>query len=258
MLQKVASAPAKMTYLAKFTQAATSSVAVSQGSTKELLATPMTDQYFKELQESYEDFNKGCAQELVDMNQNVIQNIISRGGDAGWEHSPDYDWLKKSFEFSSFEQATAFMQSVGVKAENIDHHPEWYTSEGGTVVNVTLTSHFADNKVTRLDFQLAEILNEEYAVASSTFKMHTYFDKKEWASIKIAFGSLALGAFLLRMYMGHNLGGRKSVTKDAETFYAQNGVIQVPFGSETQIEAQVKLNMDNMGLQRVQNQKIFF
>lgn len=192
------------------------------------------------------------------MNQNVIQNIISRGGDAGWEHAENYDWLKKSFEFTSFEQATAFVKAVGVKAELIDHHPEWNTSDGGMTVNVKLTSHFADNKVTRLDFQLAEILNEEFAVAQSTFKMYPYLGTKEWASLKIAFGSLALGAFLLRMWMGHDLTAQKTRNHDKAAFYDQKYIIQTPFVSHSQIETNVKVNMDNVGLQRVQHNKVMF
>ena len=37
------------------------------------------------------------------MNQNVISNIISRGGNNGWTTSSDS--MNKSFEFTSFEQA---------------------------------------------------------------------------------------------------------------------------------------------------------
>ncbi len=36
--------------------------------------------------------------------------------------------------------------------------------DGGKTVEVRLTSHFAGNKVTRLDFQLAEAMNEAYSI----------------------------------------------------------------------------------------------
>ena len=222
----------------------------------ELIATPTTDVLEKELQAEYDEFNKACAQEQVDMNQTLIQNIINRGGDAGWEHAANYDWLKKSFEFSSFEQASAFVSAVGVRAESIDHHPEWHTTDGGRTVNVTLTSHFANNKVTRLDFQLAEMMNEEFSVVQSSFRMHPYLDSKQWATLKIAFGSLALGSFLLRMWLGHNLTDQKTPTNtDDETFYAQDYPIPQTI-THDEIENAVKVGLDNYGLQRVMHTKV--
>ena len=53
----------------------------------------------------------------------------------------------------------------------MDHHPEWRLSNGGRTVDVKLTSHFANNTVTRLDFQLAEAMNEAYTLTNSTFVM---------------------------------------------------------------------------------------
>jgi pterin-4a-carbinolamine dehydratase len=45
-------------------------------------------------------------------------------------------------------------------SNKLDHHPEWKLSNNGLTVDVRLTSHFAGNKVTRLDFELAEAMNE--------------------------------------------------------------------------------------------------
>jgi len=53
----------------------------------------------------------------------------------------------------------------------LDHHPEWKLSNNGMTVDVRLTSHFAGNKVTRLDFELAEAMNEAYSITLSTFSM---------------------------------------------------------------------------------------
>lgn len=69
-------------------------------------------------------------------------------------------YLKKSFTFRSFEEAQAFVQEVGRFCEKKDHHPEWTVTDGGKTVAVTLTSHFAGNKVTLFDFQLAEHMNQ--------------------------------------------------------------------------------------------------
>jgi len=39
------------------------------------------------------------------MNQNVISNIIHRGGNNGWTTAENLDDLTKSFSFKSFEEA---------------------------------------------------------------------------------------------------------------------------------------------------------
>lgn len=173
-----------------------------QSELAELKSTPLTDKYFSDLQASYAQFNDQCADELVEMNQNVISNIVNRGGDAGWEQAENFDYLKKTFDFPSFEQADAFIQSVGLRANGFDHHPEWNVTNGGCSVNITLTSHFADNKVTRLDFELAEVCNEEYTKNVSTYRMFPRFTRKEWASIKIAVFCACFSIFAFKIATG--------------------------------------------------------
>ena len=130
----------------------------------ELQNSPLTDRYFNDLKAEYAKFNANCQVELQEMNQNVIYNIINRGGVNGWTTADNLDDLKRSFTFSSFEQAQAFCQEVAKVSNTIDHHPEWSLGDKGLTVNVRLTSHFAGNKVTRLDFQLAEAMNEAYSM----------------------------------------------------------------------------------------------
>ena len=60
----------------------------------------------------------------------------------------------------------------------MDHHPEWNITNGGKTVNVRLTSHFNNNKVTKLDFELAEIMNEQEGVTLSTFSMNPKISQK--------------------------------------------------------------------------------
>ena len=163
------------------------------------IANPvLTRAYFAELDAKYAEFNDNCAVELEEMNKNVISNIIARGGHKGWETADNLDDLTKSFEFQSFEAAQAFCQNVAEAAHKMDHHPEWKLSNNGCTVDVRLTSHFAGNKVTRLDFELAEAMNEAYTVTNSTFKMFSYFTDAEWLSIKIGAGMVAFGAFWWR------------------------------------------------------------
>ena len=60
-------------------------------------------------------------------------------------------------------------------SNKLDHHPEWSLSNKGLTVDVRLTSHFAGNKVTRLDFELAEAMNEAYGITLSTYSMFPFF-----------------------------------------------------------------------------------
>ena len=134
------------------------------------------------------------------MNKNIIDNIVDRGGADGWDTSEDH--LKKSFTFNSFEEAQAFCRGVTNFCNEKDHHPEWSTADGGRTINVTLTSHFAGNKVTRLDFELAEALNNAHALTAGRYSMHPRFDAKQWASLKIGIGMFVLGSFFLRLATG--------------------------------------------------------
>jgi len=69
----------------------------------EIESPTLTRATFAELEAKYAIFNKACEEELQEMNTNVIQNIISRKGDAGWL-TTEFS-LTKSFEFGSFEAA---------------------------------------------------------------------------------------------------------------------------------------------------------
>jgi 4a-hydroxytetrahydrobiopterin dehydratase len=69
--------------------------------------------------------------------------------------------LHKVFEFESFGQALAFMSSAAPLIEAMNHHPEW--TNGYNRVMVRLTTHDAGHKVTDLDHQLAQVLDEHYA-----------------------------------------------------------------------------------------------
>lgn len=72
---------------------------------------------------------------------------------GGWRHGGDRDAISKSFQFSDFSAAFAFMTRVALYAEKIDHHPEWFNVYNR--VDVTLTTHSA-NGVTELDVRMAQ------------------------------------------------------------------------------------------------------
>lgn len=69
--------------------------------------------------------------------------------------------LKRSFIFSDFSQAFAFMTRVALLAEKLDHHPWW--SNVYNEVHVELSTHSAGNTVTDKDRQLAEAIDHIYS-----------------------------------------------------------------------------------------------
>ena len=76
---------------------------------------------------------------------------------AGWEDIDGRDAITKTFTFKSFNQAFGFMTRVAMKAEKMDHHPEWFNVYNR--VEITLTTHSADG-LTELDTTLAAFMNK--------------------------------------------------------------------------------------------------
>jgi hypothetical protein len=55
-----------------------------------------------------------------------------------------------------------------------------------------LTSHFAGNKVTLFDFQLAEHMNQQFTVTKRWFSQYPLISSKSWTSFKIFLASFVL------------------------------------------------------------------
>jgi 4a-hydroxytetrahydrobiopterin dehydratase len=68
--------------------------------------------------------------------------------------------LNKSFEFSNFIEAFAFMTKVAFLAEKANHHPNW--SNVYNKVNISLNTHDAGDTVTEKDKKLAEAIDKVY------------------------------------------------------------------------------------------------
>lgn len=64
----------------------------------------------------------------------------------------------KTFRFSDFSSAMAFMVQVAFAAERMDHHPRW-TNEYN-LVHFELSTHSAGNRVTEKDHQLANAIDQ--------------------------------------------------------------------------------------------------
>ena len=176
---------------------------------------PMTVAYFKELETEFQAFNDRCVDELKEMNQTKITNIIERGGVEGWNDGDNLDALTKTFEFESFEQGQAFVQAVGKFCEDKDHHPEWNCHSGGKQISVTLTSHFANNKVTLFDFELAEHMNFQYNDVKSSFKMFPRVTERNLVSLCIGTGSLVLFMSIYNYYTAPHYYEKKEINQAA-------------------------------------------
>jgi len=71
----------------------------------------------------------------------------------GWEKTSDgRDAFAKLFKFSDFKQAFSFMTCVALKAEQINHHPEWENVYNK--VKITLITHDVGG-ISQLDYDLA-------------------------------------------------------------------------------------------------------
>ena len=71
----------------------------------------------------------------------------------GWKKTSDgREAYTKIFKFTDFKQAFSFMTSLAMKAEQINHHPEWENVYNK--VTITLTTHDKSG-ITKLDYDMA-------------------------------------------------------------------------------------------------------
>ena len=75
---------------------------------------------------------------------------------SGWTETPGRDAIRKAYKFADFNAAFGFMTRVALKADQMDHHPEW--SNVYNKVEVILTTHDA-NGVTEKDVALAKFMD---------------------------------------------------------------------------------------------------
>ena len=74
----------------------------------------------------------------------------------GWHEVEDRDAISKSYTFKSFGEAWAFMSRIALKAEQMNHHPEWFNVYSR--VDVTLSTHDCGG-LSELDVQLAQFMD---------------------------------------------------------------------------------------------------
>ena len=63
------------------------------------------------------------------------------------------------YEFKNFNDALAFMNKVGVKCEEMDHHPKW--TNVYNILEIELFTHDKDG-LTMKDFDLALFMDQQF------------------------------------------------------------------------------------------------
>lgn len=80
-----------------------------------------------------------------------------------WAAADGRDAIVRRLRFKSFDRAFGFMTRVALKAQAMDHHPEWSNVYGK--VDIVLTTHDAGG-VTDLDCELAAFIDAAAADVS--------------------------------------------------------------------------------------------
>ncbi|WP_279635199.1 4a-hydroxytetrahydrobiopterin dehydratase [Paraburkholderia lacunae] len=74
----------------------------------------------------------------------------------GWQAVAGRDAIQRQFRFADFNEAFGFMTRVAIKAQEMDHHPEWFNVYNK--VEITLSTHEA-NGLTERDIKLARFID---------------------------------------------------------------------------------------------------
>jgi 4a-hydroxytetrahydrobiopterin dehydratase len=89
------------------------------------------------------------------LSSNEIEALLQ--GLEGWTLADEGLAIGKTFKFAGFAEAFGFMAECALRAEKLDHHPEW--SNVYRTVEVKLSTHSAKG-LTKLDFDLAAFMDK--------------------------------------------------------------------------------------------------
>ncbi|CAI5439418.1 unnamed protein product [Caenorhabditis angaria] len=83
--------------------------------------------------------------------QQDLQPLLNEG----WSVVENRDAIFKKFTFKDFNEAFGFMTRVGLKADKMDHHPEWFNVYNR--VDITLSTHDCGG-LSQKDVKLAKFI----------------------------------------------------------------------------------------------------
>ena len=87
---------------------------------------------------------------------NETELTLALKSSPGWQIKDGK--LYKEYKFNSFATALGWMVSVGVHADKMGHHPEWFNIYN--TVRVNLVTHDIGNAISNLDVELAKKMEE--------------------------------------------------------------------------------------------------
>ena len=76
---------------------------------------------------------------------------------SSWQEVAGRDAIRRDFKFKNFNEAFGFMARVALKAEAMDHHPEWFNVYNK--VEITLSTHDCGGLSDR-DVKLAQFIDK--------------------------------------------------------------------------------------------------
>ncbi|RIA95234.1 transcriptional coactivator/pterin dehydratase [Glomus cerebriforme] len=79
---------------------------------------------------------------------------------SSWELVQNRDAIKKNFTFKDFNEAFGFMSRIALRADKVDHHPEWFNVYNR--VEITLATHDCQG-LSQRDVDLAKFIDNVYA-----------------------------------------------------------------------------------------------
>ncbi len=88
------------------------------------------------------------------LNQDQINSNLTKF--LGW--SFENEAISKQFQFKDFIEALSFVNTVGLEAEKMDHHPD-ILMFAWNKIKITISTHSAGG-VTEKDFALAQKIEE--------------------------------------------------------------------------------------------------
>ncbi len=86
----------------------------------------------------------------------IAEKELQENMPTGWQYDEKSMSIKRDFEFLNFSNAWGFMTQVAMRAEGMNHHPEW--SNTYNKVSISLTTH-EQKAVTNRDIDLASFIN---------------------------------------------------------------------------------------------------
>ncbi|MGY6663013.1 MAG: 4a-hydroxytetrahydrobiopterin dehydratase [Glycocaulis sp.] len=89
--------------------------------------------------------------------QKIGANAALKQVDGWTKAQGSRDAITRTVKFDDFNAAFGFMTRVALKADKMDHHPEWFNVYNK--VEIVLTTHDCDG-VSALDVEMARFINE--------------------------------------------------------------------------------------------------